>query len=244
VRGILETGPASYLQSVESTFPRAKVLSSYGLTEAGGVVSYSHLEDSFALRTETCGRPFPGMRVRIVDPVTGQERAPGDVGEIRVTGPGMFEGYLNDPEHTRERTDEQGYLRTGDLGTVDAEGRISYVGRLKDMLKVGGENVAVAEIEAHLQTHPAVKLAAVVGLSDERLQQVPVAFVELVPGAEVTAEALIAWCRDELASFKVPRHVRFVTEWPMSTTKIQKCTLRVEIEVAGHGVAQGEGASA
>jgi acyl-CoA synthetase (AMP-forming)/AMP-acid ligase II len=235
VRGILETGPAGYLRQVEAAFGGAKVLSSYGLTEAGGVISYSHLDESFEERTATCGTPFPGMRVRIVDAETGLDCPVGQTGEIRVAGPDLFEGYLNDAEHTRDRTDEQGYLCTGDLGALDEKGRISYVGRLKDMLKVGGENVAVAEIEAHLQGHPAVKIAAVVGLSDERLQEVPAAFVELAPGTSVTAEELIEWCRGELASFKVPRHVTFVTEWPMSTTKIQKFKLREEIEATVHG---------
>lgn len=243
IRGILETGPAPYLRSVENAFPAAKVVSSYGLTEAGGVISYSHLDEPFDLRTGTCGRPFPGIDIRIVDLETGEDCAPGDPGEIRVAGPGLFEGYLNDPEHTAERTDALGYLCTGDLGTMDAEGRINYVGRTKDMLKVGGENVAAAEIEAHLQSHSAVKIAQVVGVSDTRLQEVPAAFVELVPGAEVTEDELVAWCRSELASFKVPRRVVFVTEWPMSTTKIQKYRLREQIELLVHGEPAGQPAA-
>ncbi|PXY29439.1 hypothetical protein BAY59_15060 [Prauserella coralliicola] len=226
IRAVLDTAPADTLRQVQAAFPQAKVVGSYGLTEAGGVITYSHLDDPLELRVTTAGRPFPGMRVAIVDPVTEQECPAGVTGEIRVSGPGMFTGYLNDPETTAARTDPRGRLRTGDLGSVDESGRITYTGRLKDMLKVGGENVAAAEIEAHLAQHPAVKIAAVVGVPHPRLQEVPVAFVELVPGHDVTEEDLIAHCRGELARFKVPRRVWFVTEWPMSTTKIQKFRLR------------------
>ncbi|GLX11156.1 class I adenylate-forming enzyme family protein [Microbispora sp. NBRC 16548] len=235
IRGILETGPADYLCGVEAAFPGAKVVSSYGLTEAGGVITYSHLEETFEERIGTTGRPFPGMRVRIVDPETGLDCPAGVQGEIRVTGPGMFEGYLNDPVYTAERTDEQGFLCTGDLGALDEQGRVIYTGRLKDMLKVGGENVAAAEIEAHLGQHPAVKIAQVVGVSDARLIEVPVAFVELAPGRKAEPEELIEHCRLSLASFKVPRRVFFVDEWPMSTTKIQKFRLRELAEERVHG---------
>ena len=109
---------------------------------------------------------------------------------------------------------------------MDHDGRVTYVRRSKDMLKVGGENVAALEIEDHLGTHPAVKMAQVVGLPDERYAEVPAAFVELSPGATVTEEELIAHCRGTISSFKVPRHIRFVAEWPMSATKIQKFRLQ------------------
>lgn len=229
VRGVLDTAPPEVLAAVQKAFPRAKVVSSYGLTEAGGVITYGHLDDPPDRRLHTAGRPFPGTRVRIVDPETGAACAPGEVGEIRVTGPGMFSGYLNDSRHTAERTDELGYLCTGDLGSLDPDGRVTYSGRLKDMLKVGGENVAAAEIEAHLATHPAVKIVQVVGAPDARLVEVPAAFVELVGGRTVTEAELVAHCRGALASFKVPRYVRFVTSWPLSTTKIQKFRLRERI---------------
>lgn len=235
LRGILDTAPSDTLRQVQAAFPQARVVGSYGLTEAGGVITYSHLDESLDARVDTTGRPFPGMRVRIVHPFSGEDCPPGVQGEIRVAGPGMFDGYLNDAEYTRSRTDDQGFLMTGDLGTVDADGRISYTGRLKDMMKVGGENVAAAEIEAHLAQHPAVKIACVVALSDQRLVEVPAAYVELVPGRHATEEELVAHCRSELASFKVPRHVRFVQEWPMSATKIQKFRLRERIEADVHG---------
>ena len=138
----------------------------------------------------------------------------------------MFGGYYNDPAKTAAAFWEGGWFRTGDLGVLDAESRITFHGRLKDMLKVGGENVAAVEIEGYLALHPAVKLAQVVGLPDEKYGEVPVAFVELVPGATTTEAEMIEFCRDEIASFKIPRHVRFVQDWPMGATKILKSVLR------------------
>ena len=172
--------------------------------------------------------PVPGHEVRIVDPETDDELPVGERGEITVRGPGLFERYHNDPEKTAEAM-RGGWFHTGDLGCVDAAGRLTFLGRLKDMLKVGGENVAAVEIEAYLVTHPAVKIAQVVGVPDARYVEVPAAFVELVDGADATEEELIDYCRGTIASFKVPRHVRFVTEWPMSATKIQKFQLREDL---------------
>ena len=117
-------------------------------------------------------------------------------------------------------------MRTGDLGSVTADGRAQYHGRIKDIIRVGGENLSPAEIEAHLMTHPAVLIAQALGLPDERLDEVPVAFVELRAGMDATEDELIAHCQGAIARFKVPRHIRFVTEWPMSATKVQKFRLR------------------
>jgi acyl-CoA synthetase (AMP-forming)/AMP-acid ligase II len=122
-----------------------------------------------------------------------------------------------------------GWFHTGDLGRVDEDGRLTFLGRLKDMLKVGGENVAALEIEAYLATHPAVKIAQVVGVPEPRYQEVPAAFVELVDGSDLSEEELIEFCRGKIARFKVPRYVRFVTEWPMSASKVQKFRLRDEL---------------
>jgi fatty-acyl-CoA synthase len=136
--------------------------------------------------------------------------------------------------------DADGYFHTGDLGALDADGRVMYRGRLKDMLKVGGENVGAAEIEGHLATHPAVEIVQVVGVRDARYAEVPVAFVQLRAGASATEDELIEHCLGAIATFKVPRYVRFVTEWPMSGTKIQKFRLREQItaELDAAGVAE------
>ncbi len=116
--------------------------------------------------------------------------------------------------------------KTGHIGSFDADGQIIFHGRIKDMLKVGGENVAAAEIESQLTRHPAVKLAQVVAIPDPRLREVSAAFIEIHSGSDVSEQELVDFCHGEIASFKIPRHIRFVTEWPMSTSKIQKFRLR------------------
>jgi fatty-acyl-CoA synthase len=154
VRALLDTSPPATLRDVELSWG-VPVLASYGLTEAGGVVAFSHLDDEQEKRTATGGRPLRGMEVRIADPESDEELPSGVVGQILVRGPGLFDGYHGDAEQTAVVM-RGGWLHTGDLGRVDAEGRVSYVGRSKDMLKVGGENVASLEIEAFLIGHPAV----------------------------------------------------------------------------------------
>ena len=149
----------------------------------------------------------------------------GEPGEIVARGCGVFSGYYNDPEKTEAAFWEGGWFRTGDLGVLDVEGRVTFRGRLKDMLKVGGENVAALEIEGLLLTHPAVKMAQIVGAPHDRPGEVPAAFIELSEGAHCGEEEIIEFCRDNIASFKVPRIVRFVEQWPSSATKIQKFKL-------------------
>jgi acyl-CoA synthetase (AMP-forming)/AMP-acid ligase II len=163
--------------------------------------------------------------VRIVGP-TGDDLPHGVHGEILVRGIGVMKGYYRDAERTAEVIDEDGWLHTGDLCSVDADGQISYIGRTKDMLKVGGENVAPAEIESYLSKHPAVQLVQVVGVPDERLGEVACAYIELREGCSAGPADFIEYCRGQIASFKVPRHVRLITEWPMSATKIKRFRLR------------------
>ncbi|HSG78012.1 MAG TPA: AMP-binding protein [Acidimicrobiia bacterium] len=226
VRLTCNIAPEDLLRRFQAAFPHAIQVAAYGLSEATGVVGYNELTDTLDQRIQTTGRPFPGVQVRIVDPETLEERPPGEVGEIWVRGYSLFEGYWKDPEKQAESVTADGWLRTGDLCTVDADGRISYEGRLKDMLKVGGENVAAIEIESFLANHPSVKLAQVVGIPDEKYLEVPAAFVQLHDHAAATADELVEFCRGKIASFKVPRRVVFVDEWPMSATKIQKFRLR------------------
>jgi fatty-acyl-CoA synthase/long-chain acyl-CoA synthetase len=227
VRGLLDTGPAESLQEVERRFG-VPAVTSYGLTEAGGVIAFGHLDDPPEQRSSTGGRPFRGMEVRIVDPESEQDLPAGETGSVLVRGVGLFDGYYKDPEHTAQAL-AGGWLHTGDLGRVDEDGRVAYGGRTKDMLKVGGENVSALEVEAYVGTHPDVKVVAVVGVPDPRYQEVPAAFIERVPGSEVSEDDLIDYCRGQIASFKVPRYVRFVEEWPLSATKIQKHRLRASL---------------
>ncbi|MBM3679029.1 MAG: AMP-binding protein [Actinobacteria bacterium] len=225
IRLVNDTGAPDTLRQVQERFPQASVVTLFGMTEACGGISWSAPDDPLDKRMETGGLPFRGTDVRIVAPETGAERPAGEVGEICFRGPGMFERYLNDPAKTAA-TLRDGWCHTGDLGRKDADGRLTFVGRLKDMLKVGGENVAAMEIEAFLQSHPAVKVAQVVGVPDEKYVEVAAAFVELNEGAAASADDLIAFCSGAIASFKVPRHIRFVQAWPMSASKIQKFRLR------------------
>jgi fatty-acyl-CoA synthase len=204
-------------------------VSAYGCTELGGIVAMNDPAEDAESRATTCGPPFPGVELRIVDPETGEVVPTGERGEIVGRGPGMFEGYHNDPERNAEAIDPDGFFHTGDVGSLDAAGNVSFHGRTKDMLKVGGENVACLEIESFLATHPAVRLAQVVGIPDTRLVEVPAAFVQLEPGHTATEEELIEYFRGQVASFRIPRHVRFVEEWPMSATKVQKFRLREQL---------------
>ena len=221
--------PPGIKDAMLAAMPNTIQVGTFGMTETAGTVSTSMLTDSLESRTGRLGKPLPGLEVRIVDPETGLDVGVDERGEILVRGYSTLEGYYKDPEKTALALDAGGWYHTGDVGSRDAAGTMMFHGRTKDMLKVGGENVAAAEIEACLQRHPAVKLAQVVGVPDPRYAEVPAAFVEFKPDQSATEAELIAHCRGEIAGFKVPRHVRFVTEWPMSTSKIQKFRLREQL---------------
>lgn len=219
--------PPDTMRVIQGLLPAHVVLTAaYGLTECCGTVAANELDETLDQRAETSGPPIDGMELRIVDPGTGEPLSPGEEGEIHVRGYSVQLGYYKDEAKTADAHLDDGWFRTGDIGRIDENGRITYVGRLKDMLKVGGENVAPSEIEAHLSTHPAVQLAQVVGRPDEKYGEVAVAFVEVADGHEIDEGELIEYCKGQLASFKIPREVRFVHDWPMSATKIQKFRLR------------------
>lgn len=220
--------PAWIKDAMVTAMPQIIHVGTYGLTEAAGTICTSCLDDSFDLRTGRLGVPLDEWEIKIVDPETGVECAPGERGEICARGPNMLRGYYNAPDKTAESI-RDGWLHTGDVGSIDASGHIMFHGRTKDMLKVGGENVAAAEIEAVLQGHPAVKLAQVVGIPHPRYVEVPAAFIELSEGETASESELIDHCKGKIASFKLPRHIRFVTHWPMSTSKIQKFRLRTQL---------------
>ncbi|HEY2683836.1 MAG TPA: AMP-binding protein [Steroidobacteraceae bacterium] len=222
----LAVQPAAVGESIMRAMPQAIQVGSFGMTETAGTVCTGSPDEPEALRITRLGKPLPGLQLRIVDPDTGKDAPTGARGEVFVRGYSTLEGYHKDPEKTAQALDEHGWFHTGDIGSLDSHGTIMFHGRYKDMLKVGGENVAAAEIETLLGRHPAVKLAQVVGIPDDKYVEVPAAFVELKPDGTADAEQLISYCKSEVASFKVPRHVRFVTEWPMSSSKIQKFRLR------------------
>jgi len=233
VRVMLNVGPPEELVAMQALMPHTTQITCFGMSECGGSVAMCHPDDPLPLRSECSGKALPGIDIEVRDPETGETLAHDECGEIVARGRGVFSGYHNDTEKTEAAFWEDGWFRTGDLGVLDAEGRVTFRGRLKDMLKVGGENVAAIEIEGYLALHPAVKLAQVVGLPDEKYGEVPVAFVELVPGATTTETEVIDFCRGEIASFKIPRQVRFLEDWPMGATKILKSTLRDRLLAEG-----------
>ena len=216
--------PDSFREALRKALPGCIQVGTYGMTETSGTVSTSRLTDDYRTRTQRLGHPLPGLEMRIVRE-DGTDAAPDEIGEIAVRGFSVFSGYYRDEEKTRAAF-RDGWFHTGDLGSRDAAGSVMFHGRTKDMLKVGGENVAALEIEALVGQHEAVKLCQVVGKPDPRLQEVPVAFVELKPGTAVDPAEIIAYCRERISAFKVPREVHFVTEWPMSASKIQKYMLQ------------------
>ena len=182
IRVINNVAPPDTLRDMQSRMPHTIQISSYGLTECGGVVAFNDPEDTLEQRCTTSGIPFDGIEVEVRDLVSGEPAPPGVAGEIVVRGYCVFDRYHKDPERTAEAVDADGWFHTGDIGSMTAEGRISYLGRTKDMLKVGGENVAAIEIESFIATHPCVSIVAVVGVPDAKYMEVPAAFIELRPG--------------------------------------------------------------
>ena len=240
IRLVMAVGVPERLRAMAARVPQAVHVSCVAMTESSAFLALGRLDDPLEARLTTGGHPMPGMSVRVVDPDTGADLPPDTPGELLFRGPTAFDGYFRDPGATAATIDAQGWVHTGDVVTVDADGRVTFRTRLKDMLKVGGENVSAAEIENHLLTHPAVGVVAVVAAPDARYVEVPAAFVQPVSGASVTAEELVAHCVGRIASFRVPRYVRFVAEWPMSGTKIRKVALRARIaeELAAAGITE------
>ncbi|MBM3225164.1 MAG: AMP-binding protein [Candidatus Tectomicrobia bacterium] len=200
----------------------------YGATETYGNATVTDAHDPEAVRLQTQGKPLPGMRMRIVDPDSRAVLPAGEVGEICVAGY-IAPGYYRDPETTAQAFDAEGYFLTGDLGMFDTAGYLHFRGRLKELIKSGGINISPLEVEAYLRTHPQVQQAAVVGLPDAVKGEIPVAAVELHAGGNVSAAALRDFCRNQLASYKIPVHIVFLEPdaWPRTSTgKIQKIALR------------------
>lgn len=214
---------------MKKALPNAIFVGTFGMTETAGTVTTSRFDATEEQRFKRLGTPLSGMEVKAIDPETGREAAPGEKGEAWIRGYSTFTEYYKSPEKTAEALDDEGWFHSGDLISIDPDGQLMFHGRLRDMLKVGGENVAAVEIETWLQNHPAVKLAQVVGIPHPRLIEVPAAFIELEPGKTADEEELIAFCKGQIAGFKIPRYVRFVQEWPISSTKIQKFRLQDQL---------------
>jgi fatty-acyl-CoA synthase len=205
------------------------LVSGYGMSEFGVGAAIGSLDSTEEQSCEASGYPAPGYEIRVIDPATGRDQPAGVPGEILVRGYTVMRGYYDKPEATAAAIDAEGWMHTGDMGLLRVDGHLRFMGRYKDMLKIGGENVDPMEVEAYLMGHPAINLAAVVSYPDVRLSEVGVAFVRCEPGATVTGGDVLAYCRGRIASFKIPRHVLFVDDFPMTSSgKIQKVKLREE----------------
>jgi acyl-CoA synthetase (AMP-forming)/AMP-acid ligase II len=214
--------PVELIRRVHDELPFSKIVTGYGLTEGGTACATTEGDDAEAIAT-TVGRPRPGFEVRIVDDARDVDA--GEAGEVLLRGRSIMAGYLDDPEETAKVLSADGWLRTGDLGVLDDAGRLRIVGRVKDMFIVGGFNAYPAEIENALLLHPAVTQAAVIGIPDERLGEVGMAFV--VVAQPVSGDEIIEWSRGRMANYKAPRVVEVVDELPVNATgKVLKDALR------------------
>ncbi|MGK2947893.1 MAG: FadD3 family acyl-CoA ligase [Acidimicrobiales bacterium] len=220
--------PVELIERMERELGFETVVTAYGLTECCGIVTVCRPDDPPELISGSSGRAIPGVEVRIVDD-DGAEVPHGDPGEIVVRGYNVMQGYFEAPEQTAEVIDADGWLHTGDIGTMDADGYVAITDRKKDMFISGGFNAYPAEIERLLLRHPDLAQVAVIGVPDERMGEVGLAFVVPATGADPEPEAVIAWAREHLANFKVPRHVRVVDALPMNASnKVLKGELRAQ----------------
>ena len=225
------TPPIEAMKKVVNDMNMTEITSVYGLTEGSPGFTQTSVDDPLIKRVETVGKPLPDCEVKIVDPETGETLGPNQTGEICCKGYNVMKGYYKMPEKTREVIDEDGWLHSGDLATLDEDGYYSIVGRIKDMIIRGGENIYPREIEEFLYTMPGVLDVQVVGIPDEKYGEIVGAFIILEEGAELTEEDVRDYAVTKIARFKVPKHVFFVDEFPLTASgKIQKFILREQAE--------------
>jgi acyl-CoA synthetase (AMP-forming)/AMP-acid ligase II len=218
--------PVELVRRMRAELGFETVITGYGLTEASGIVTMCRHDDDPETIATTSGRAIPGVEVRCVDPA-GREVPRGEPGEVVVRGYNVMRGYFEDEAETAAAIDAEGWLHTGDIGVMDARGYLRITDRKKDMFIMGGFNCYPAEIEGMLFEHPEVAQAAVIGIPDERMGEVGMAFVVPRPGTQPKPEAIIAWCREHMANYKVPRRVEIVDALPMNAAgKVQKFLLR------------------
>lgn len=228
------TCPIEVMRRVIDQMHMAQVQIAYGMTETSPVSLQTGPDDDLELRVTTVGRTQPQLESKIIDP-QGATVARGETGELCTRGYSVMLGYWDNPEATASAIDAAGWMHSGDLAVMDEAGYVRIVGRNKDMIIRGGENIYPREIEEFFYTHPAVADAQVIGIPCSRYGEDIVAWVKLHPGHQATAEELQAWCKSQIAHYKVPRHIRFVDEFPMTVTgKVQKFRMR-EISVAELG---------
>ena len=227
--------PVEVMKRVISDMNMSEVTICYGMTETSPVSTQTKADDDIERRVSTVGSVHPHVEVKIIDPESGATVDAGERGELCTRGYSVMLGYWNDPDRTAEAIDEDGWMHTGDLAVMDEAGYVNIVGRIKDMIIRGGENVYPREIEEYLFTHPDIIDAQVVGVPDTKYGEQVMAWVKLRSGATLTEDDVKGFCRGQIAHYKVPAYVRFVDDYPMTVTgKIQKYRLRdLGIEALG-----------
>ena len=219
--------PEEVMRQVIDRMHMAEVTICYGMTETSPVSTQTSADDSLDHRVGTVGRVLPHVEIKVIDPATGHAVGRGETGEFCTRGYSVMTGYWEDPERTAEALDADGWMHTGDLATMDADGYARIVGRTKDMVIRGGENVYPREVEEYLYGHPAIADVQVIGIPDERYGEELMAWVVLKPGAELDLQGLRGFCDGRIAHYKVPRHLKLVDEFPMTITgKVQKFKMR------------------
>ncbi|MGH6911375.1 MAG: AMP-binding protein, partial [Phenylobacterium sp.] len=218
--------PIEVMKRVIDEMHMPQVTIAYGMTETSPVSFQSGVEDSLEHRVSTVGRVQPHLEVKVVDEA-GRIVPRGATGELCTRGYSVMVGYWDDPERTAEALDPHGWMHTGDLATIDADGYGNIVGRIKDMVIRGGENVYPREIEEYLYRHPAIADVSVIGVPDQKFGEELCAWIILKPGESLTAEAVRDFCQGQIAHYKIPRHIRFVEAFPTTVTgKVQKFVMR------------------
>ena len=222
--------PVEVMKRVVADMGMTEVTICYGMTETSPVSTQTRADDDLERRVSTVGQVHPHVEIKIVDAVTGLVVPPGTAGELCTRGYSVMLGYWDEPQKTAEVLDAAGWMHTGDLAEMDEAGYVNIVGRIKDMIIRGGENVYPREVEEFLYTHPDILDAQVVGVPDEKYGEELVAWVRLKPGVpDLTADALRSFCSGRLAHYKIPRYVRVVDEFPMTVTgKVRKVEMRAE----------------
>ncbi len=248
--GTLRTGimagspcPIEVMKQVIERMNMSEVTIAYGMTETSPVSTQTRTTDSVELRVSTVGQVLPHVEAKIVDPETGETVERGTDGEYCTRGFHVMLGYWNDPEKTAEAIDADGWMHSGDLAVMDENGYVNIVGRIKDLVIRGGENIYPREIEEFLYTHPAVADAQVIGVPDEKYGEEIMAWVQLAEGEQATEDDIKEFCRGTIAHFKVPRYITFVEEFPMTVTgKVRKIEMREKsiADLGLHGAANTE----
>ena len=219
--------PLPLMEKVVSLMGIREVCIGYGQTEASPIITFTSVDDPIEVRVGTVGRPIPGLEVKLVDPATGREQGAGEAGELCVRGHCVMAGYYNNPEATARAIDAEGWLHTGDLARRREDGNYRIVGRSKELIIRGGENIYPPEVEEFLHHHPSVAEVAVAGLPDAKYGEVVAAWVVPKSGATVTADELRHHCQGQIAHFKVPQYIMIVQALPRTVTgKIRKHVLK------------------